>query len=653
MLFDAYDAPVCVTPEEGAYDDLQFCYSGGELLLMFKTNKAKGTVDGEKKNLGGISYINLSEVFEKTTYTASFDGENGYYRMVIFGVENGESIEIPYAPEDAVLLEGMVQNYTVFADRGERIYLLWNENTVNDDGTVGIQIYTSVYNGKPEWTQGAEENISAIGRMWSYPVLLTSPIYGSYNSFTAQSITGDGIVFVAKRTSADEDRTPQLVFHLRAPYADFVFDEQLYDTKYIYEGEPIRLTANIVNVGLMAEKTQTVESGAGNTWKALPGRYRVTFESVTDGTEAEIASYELETVWNVGTTLSADCIWFPEEVPDNMELRISVTDADTGKEICSETRPIVKQTELNLGQLEILNQTKNTVSVSFTLSNSGNIAANPTAVIYALGEDGAKTELTRMQMEELASLETRKQEIPVEIPQQYQSIADGQGAFSLQVEIWEDGNVSYSTKTDGSISYHPQAMEDIKAVEDLYVEQTALRLKKGETEQLNASLKESLDTSRNRIVYVSSDESVAAVNADGKVTAVGNGTAVITAYAVPKMEFVTIASDGATQVCDMREMIPDSMIKSREINVMVSHSSSGGSGGGNPAYTVTFDPQGGSEIDSVTVKRNEVLALPQEPKRDGYCFVGWFLDKECTQAYDFSQKVTKSFTLYAKCEVYT
>lgn len=255
--------------------------SGGELLLMFKTNKAKGTVDGEKKNLGGISYINLSEVFEKTTYTASFDGENGYYRMVILGAENGESIEIPYAPEDAVLLEGMVQNYTVFADRGERIYVLWNENTVNDDGTAGIRIYTSVYNGKPEWTQGAEENISAMGRTWSYTVLLTSPIYGSYNSFTAQSITGDGIVFVAKRTSADEDRTPQLVFHLRAPYAGFVFGEQLYDTKYIYKGEPIHLTANIVNVGLMAEKTQMVESGAGNTWKALPGRYRVTFESVT------------------------------------------------------------------------------------------------------------------------------------------------------------------------------------------------------------------------------------------------------------------------------------------------------------------------------------------------------------------------------------
>ncbi|MGN1059727.1 MAG: Ig-like domain-containing protein, partial [Clostridia bacterium] len=599
LLFDAYDAPVCVTPEEGAYDDLQFCYSGAELLLMFKTDKAKGVAYGEKKNLGGVSYINLSEVFEKTIYTASFDGENGYYRMVIPGVENGEAVEIPYTPEDAVLLEGMVQNYTVFADRGERIYVLWNENTVNDDGTSGIQIYTSVYNGNPEWTQGAEENISAMGRTWSYPVLLTSPIYGSYNAFTAQSITGDGIVFVAKRTATDE--TPQLVFHLRAPYAGFVFGEQLYDTKYIYEGEPVNLTANIVNVGLMAEKTRMVESGTGNTWQALPGKYRITFESVTDGTATEIASCEVETVWNVGTTLSAGCTWLPEEVADNMDLRISVTDAETGNEICSETRPVVKQTELNLGQLEVVNQAKNRAAVNFVLSNSGNIPANPIVMIYALDADGNKTELTRMQTEELLPLTGTEQYIPVEIPEQYQTIAEGQGAFRLQIEISEGDQVSYSTEAGGSIAYNAEAMADVAAVETFRVEQTALRLKKGETAQLTAEMTEQVGSDPNRVVYTSSDESVAAVNADGIVTAVGNGKAVITACVVPKTEWIAVLSDGATQVGDMREMIPDSMLKAQEISVTVSGSSGSSGGGGNASYTVCFDTHGGSAADNVSV----------------------------------------------------
>ncbi|MGM9551903.1 MAG: S-layer homology domain-containing protein [Clostridia bacterium] len=646
LLFDAYDAPICVTAEEGAYDDLQFCYSGSELLLMFKTNKAKGTFDGEKKNLGGISYINLSNVFEKTTYTASFDGENGYYQMVISGVKDGESIEIPYVPEDAVILDGMVQNYTVFADSGERIYVLWNENTVNDDGTVGIQVYTSVYNGKPEWTEGAEKNIRAMGRTWSYPVLMTSPIYGSYNSFTAQSITGDGIAFVAKRTSADEEGTPQLVFHLRAPYASFVFSDQLYDTKYIYEGEPVHLTADVINTGLLAEKTEMVESGAGNTWKALPGRYLVTFESVTDGTATEIASYELETVWNVGTTISADCTWLPEEVSDNMDLRILVTDADTGEEICSTTRPIVKQTELNLGQLEILNQTKNNVSVTFTLSNSGNITASPTVVIYASDEDGEKTDLTRIQTGEILPLAATEQYIPLEIPEQYQTIEDGQGTFRLLIAILEGDEVSFSTETSGSIPYDEKAMADIATVEDFRVEQTSLKLKKGETAQLTAVLTEQEGTERNRVVYTSSDESVADVSADGTVTAVGNGKAVITAYVVPKTEWIAVLSDGSTQIKDMREAIPDSMIRSQEISVVVS-SSSGGSGG-STSYTVSFDTCGGSAADSVSVNGNALLSKPQDPTREGYTFVGWFTDEKCTQPYDFSRKVTGDLTLYAK-----
>lgn len=72
------------------------------------------------------------------------------------------------------------------------------------------------------------------------------------------------------------------------------------------------------------------------------------------------------------------------------------------------------------------------------------------------------------------------------------------------------------------------------------------------------------------------------------------------------------------------------------------------SGGGVTRYTVTFDTQGGSKISSKTVSRNTAVAEPAEPTREGYVFEGWFTDKDCTEAYDFSTKVTKNITLYAK-----
>ncbi len=77
---------------------------------------------------------------------------------------------------------------------------------------------------------------------------------------------------------------------------------------------------------------------------------------------------------------------------------------------------------------------------------------------------------------------------------------------------------------------------------------------------------------------------------------------------------------------------------------------SNNNGGGNSKYTVTFDTQGGSTIDSIRINKNTPLTKPQDPTREGYTFAGWFTNKECTQAYDFSSKVTNSITLYAKWE---
>ena len=73
-------------------------------------------------------------------------------------------------------------------------------------------------------------------------------------------------------------------------------------------------------------------------------------------------------------------------------------------------------------------------------------------------------------------------------------------------------------------------------------------------------------------------------------------------------------------------------------------------GGGAASYTVKFDTNGGNTISNKSVRRNSTLAEPTTPVKDGFTFKGWYTDKELTKAYDFSTKVTKGFTLYAKWE---
>lgn len=76
--------------------------------------------------------------------------------------------------------------------------------------------------------------------------------------------------------------------------------------------------------------------------------------------------------------------------------------------------------------------------------------------------------------------------------------------------------------------------------------------------------------------------------------------------------------------------------------------SGGGGGGGTSRYTVSFESNGGSKVSNQSVTRNSVMKEPTAPTKENFDFDGWYSDKELKTKYDFSAKVTKSFTLYAK-----
>lgn len=66
------------------------------------------------------------------------------------------------------------------------------------------------------------------------------------------------------------------------------------------------------------------------------------------------------------------------------------------------------------------------------------------------------------------------------------------------------------------------------------------------------------------------------------------------------------------------------------------------------SYTVTFNSNGGTSVETVNVIHGEKVAKPADPTKEGFSFAGWYLDETLTQVYDFESPVVSNLTLYAK-----
>lgn len=68
-------------------------------------------------------------------------------------------------------------------------------------------------------------------------------------------------------------------------------------------------------------------------------------------------------------------------------------------------------------------------------------------------------------------------------------------------------------------------------------------------------------------------------------------------------------------------------------------------------FTVNFDTDGGSHIESVKVMHSQTVELIEDPVKEGYVFTGWYTDRDCTESFDIkTDTITTSMTLYAGWE---
>ena len=71
---------------------------------------------------------------------------------------------------------------------------------------------------------------------------------------------------------------------------------------------------------------------------------------------------------------------------------------------------------------------------------------------------------------------------------------------------------------------------------------------------------------------------------------------------------------------------------------------------GTQNIKVSFEENGGNEVEDIEISINSTSVQLPDPTRDGYTFDGWFLDAELTQPFTLASLLTQSgaITLYAK-----
>ena len=70
--------------------------------------------------------------------------------------------------------------------------------------------------------------------------------------------------------------------------------------------------------------------------------------------------------------------------------------------------------------------------------------------------------------------------------------------------------------------------------------------------------------------------------------------------------------------------------------------------GKNETINVSFDVDGGSEVKTQIIEKGKTAEEPSEPTKEGYTFEGWYASETATEEFDFSTKLDKDTTLYAK-----
>lgn len=186
----------------------------------------------------------------------------------------------------------------------------------------------------------------------------------------------------------------------------------------------------------------------------------------------------------------------------------------------------------------------------------------------------------------------------------YEAVYDEEGEFTKE-----------KLKTSGSASATftiSEKQESFVSVTDISLDKNTLNIGKGASESLTAAIAPE-NASDKSVGWMSTNENVAVVDANGVVTGKEKGTATIIAE----------TGDGAKKAsCEVTVNALD--------------------------YTIQFETDGGSTLENVNAQEGSVIDLsPYVSEKEGYNFAGWYQDETLTR--EVKNLILKdNTTLYAK-----
>lgn len=146
----------------------------------------------------------------------------------------------------------------------------------------------------------------------------------------------------------------------------------------------------------------------------------------------------------------------------------------------------------------------------------------------------------------------------------------------------------------------------------------------GDTIQLKTEVMPNKNT--RPIVWNTSDENIISVTSDGFIYAVGKGYASITASSGDKSVTVHI-------IVQKNNTQQESEIN-KEYDLKY--------------HKVIFNTADGLSSIQQIVEHGRTAMKPENPKREGYSFAGWYTDDVLSKPYDFATIITDDINLYAK-----
>jgi hypothetical protein len=126
------------------------------------------------------------------------------------------------------------------------------------------------------------------------------------------------------------------------------------------------------------------------------------------------------------------------------------------------------------------------------------------------------------------------------------------------------------------------------------------------------------------VTWSVSGDSGTTISAVGSLSVVANESAATLTVTATSTVDTTKSGTAAVTVTDSGPDVPESTI-----------------------YTITFNSQGGSSVDSQTVTKGGTVPYPAEPAKEGVFFDGWYTESDCTNPCDYTAPVSGPITLYA------